>query len=73
MLLPPGEEIAQRVPDRLGYALDELSGCYGSLGRCVRRSKLGMNMLPQRHLQQCALQCDTLVGWGLFEIGLGHR
>ncbi len=71
-LLPPGEEIAQRVPNRLGYAEDELNGCYGGLECCVRRSQLGMDVLPQGRLQQCVQQCDTLAGWGMFEIGLGH-
>ncbi len=72
-LLPPGEEIAPRVPDWLGYAEDEFDGFYGGLECCVRRAQLGMDVLPQGRLQQCVQQCGTLISWGLFKIGLGHR
>ncbi len=72
-LLPSGDEIAQRVPGWLGYPEDEFNGCYGGLEHCVRRAQLDMDMLPQGRLQQCAQQCDTLVGWSLFKIGLGLK
>ncbi len=55
-LLPLGEEIAQRVPNRLGYAEEELNDCYGGLECCVRLSQLSMDKLPQGRLQQ-RVQC----------------
>ncbi len=47
----------------------------------IRKTKLtastaasnGAFVVPSGRLQQCVQQCNTLVSWGLFEIGLDHR